>query len=457
MKIAIIGSGWSGLSCAYKLKELNPQNEITVFESAQHAGGRAKGISWKLSDREILFIDNGQHFIIGAYKNTLELLKKTGSPVWSENTFTWNFSKVDESKKSCERFDLDLSNFFLKKNKWPKIWFLFLALSVVIAKLKFINDSGSARAWLLKSFQPMQLQEVFWRPFIESTTNTDWNEASAKSVIKILDECSVNFPKSIKIFHPIENLSRNGLDYIVSNLRKNGVIFLFGKTVSNIFLENNYLACVDNKNNIHKKFDKVVLALPTHAAKKIWVKSHFPKTYESKKWELQKTRGINTLWIALPKKFKRKREVFSENYWEIRQLSKFHDNSLFVIIERPFSQNRMILSVVHSAIDFKAETNQEKNLNKIKLAASNYLKWMFDLSLQDCEYKLISEKKATIACSSKLADKEQLWGSIFTGKNNIWRCSDDCTYGFPSTIEAAVISGIDVAKSIMIKANQEHH
>ena len=34
MKIAIIGSGWSGLSCAYKLKELNPKNEITVFESA---------------------------------------------------------------------------------------------------------------------------------------------------------------------------------------------------------------------------------------------------------------------------------------------------------------------------------------------------------------------------------------------------------------------------------------
>ena len=82
---------------------------------------------------------------------------------------------------------------------------------------------------------------------------------------------------------------------------------------------------------------------------------------------------------------------------------------------------------------------------------------MFGLSLEDCEYKLISEKKATIACLSMLSDRKQLWGDVHTGKNNIWRCSDDCTYGFPSTIESSVISGIDVAKLIMIKANQEHH
>ena len=130
---------------------------------------------------------------------------------------------------------------------------------------------------------------------------------------------------------------------------------------------------------------------------------------------------------------------------------------MFVVIERPFYQSRMVLSVVQSAINFKEEKNLKKNTNKIQFVANTYLKSMFGLSLQDCEYKLISEKKATIACLNNSSDKEELWGNIHTGKDNIWRCSDDCTYGFPSTIESAVVSGIDVAKQIMIKVNRERH
>ena len=243
----------------------------------------------------------------------------------------------------------------------------------------------------------------------------------------------------------------------MNDLREKGVKFFFGKTVSSINTENNYLVCVDNKNISYEKFDKIVIALSTHATNRIWTKSNFSETNESQKWKLQETRGIYNLWVALPKNCKRKQEIYSKNYWEIRQLSKAHDDSLFVIVERPFSQGRIVLSVVQSAIDFGLEKNYEKNYEKIKFAANGYLKWMFNLSLQECEYKLISEKKATFACLSKLSDKEKLWGNVLTGKDNIWRCSDDCTHEFPSTIESAVNAGINVAKSIMIKANQERH
>ena len=121
------------------------------------------------------------------------------------------------------------------------------------------------------------------------------------------------------------------------------------------------------KKIIYDKFDKIILALPAHATKKIWAKSNFSETNESKKWELQKTRGINTLWIALPKNFKRKSEIFSNNYWEIIKLSKCHDESLFVVVERPFYQSRMVLSVVQSAINFKEEKNLEKAINKLNI------------------------------------------------------------------------------------------
>lgn len=454
MKIAIIGAGWAGLSCAHKLIELDSKNEITIFESAPNAGGRAKGIVWKLSNGDYVDIDNGQHFIIGAYKSTLTLLKKTNSPEWCKNIFTWNFSAINEANQIHEKFELSFNHFisqlFLRRSKWPKHWYLCIFFSVLFAKQKFIKIDGTAKDWLSRSLQPKKLQQVFWRPFIESTTNTDWREASAKSIVTILNECSDNFPKSLEILHPKNNLTINGLDFIVKDLKSNGVEFFFGNTVSKITKK---MTFINNRNVEYEKFDEIVLALPTFSAQKIWNKSDFRETTESKNWKVQDTRGINTLWIALPESFKRVEEPSNKNYWEIRQLSGFYDDSFFVIIERPLSRNRLIISVVQSAVNFNINNIQIKNFEKMKVAANGYLKSMFDLSLESCEYKFISEKRATFACSSELSDKETLWGTSTTGRMRIWRCSDDCTFGFPSTIESAVRSGSKVAESIMVKAN----
>ena len=460
MKIAIIGAGWAGLSCAQKIKELDSSSEITIFESARDAGGRAKGLNWKLSNGETVNIDNGQHFVIGAYENTITLLKKTNSPQWSENTFTWNFSNIDSNNKIYKKFELSMNcfflNLFLSRNKWPRYWYFSLFISWLLIKLTFIKNKGTAKDWLSKAFQPKKLQEVFWRPFIESTTNTDWREASAESLVTILRECFIDFPRSITILHPKVNLSKSGVNFIVKYLKKNGVNFRFGNTISSIKKKDTFFSCVNNKKLEYDKFDNVILALPSFSAQKLWEKSNFIETSESRNWALKKTRGINTLWIALPSNYKRIKKISNKNYWEIRQLSKLHNESFFVIIERPLDQNRQIISIVHSAIDFKTIGIQKRNFEKIKIAAEGYLKSMFDLSLKNCEYKLITEKRATFACQSQLSDAKKLWGNMHTGKKGIWRCSDDCIYGFPSTIESAVISGLNVAESLMVKENQEH-
>ncbi len=460
MKIAIIGAGWSGLACAQKLVELIPNVELSVFESAPSAGGRAKGLDWKLKDGEITNIDNGQHFIIGAYKNTFELLKKNNVPKWDTNSFTWNFSQIGDDLKYSNQIIFEIkrfySYFFLNKKKWPRYWYFFLLLSFLLAKKNRSKIKGSAKKWLSKSLQPKKLQYVFWRPFIESTTNTNWNEASAKSLVTILLECSYDFPNSIKIYHPKNNLSKNGLDYIVKNLQSNGVKFYFGNTVTSLSFDGEKINCINNKDIIFRKFDQIVLALPTFASKKIWDKSYLDQTFETKNWENQETRGINTLWIALPKNYERLEKGSYENYWEINQLSKKHDESFLVIIERPVSQHRPIISVVLSAIDFNIEHIQVQNFEKMKIASNTYLKRMFGLTLEDCEYKFISEKRATFACLNGLSDENKLWGAINTGRKGIWRCSDDCINGFPSTIESAVTSGFQVANSIFTKDIQEH-
>lgn len=70
MKIAIIGAGWAGLCAAWTLKQAG--YTPTVFEAAPIAGGRAR----RVDDKNMGAIDNGQHLLIGAYRETLKLIEE---------------------------------------------------------------------------------------------------------------------------------------------------------------------------------------------------------------------------------------------------------------------------------------------------------------------------------------------------------------------------------------------
>ena len=70
MKTAVVGAGWAGLAAAVTLKDLGAH--VTVFEAAPVTGGRARGVD----DIQMGRIDNGQHLMLGAYTETLTLLKR---------------------------------------------------------------------------------------------------------------------------------------------------------------------------------------------------------------------------------------------------------------------------------------------------------------------------------------------------------------------------------------------
>ncbi|MBP6097676.1 MAG: NAD(P)-binding protein, partial [Methyloversatilis sp.] len=70
--VAIIGAGWAGLACAVECVQrgLRP----IVFEAAAEVGGRARRV-----DIDGLPLDNGQHILIGAYRDTLSMMRTVGA------------------------------------------------------------------------------------------------------------------------------------------------------------------------------------------------------------------------------------------------------------------------------------------------------------------------------------------------------------------------------------------
>ncbi|MDP2788217.1 MAG: hydroxysqualene dehydroxylase HpnE [Pseudomonadota bacterium] len=76
-KVAIVGGGWAGIACAVELAEQGVP--VTLFEAARQLGGRARRVDWFVTNAPPLAIDNGQHLMIGAYRETRRLLARLGA------------------------------------------------------------------------------------------------------------------------------------------------------------------------------------------------------------------------------------------------------------------------------------------------------------------------------------------------------------------------------------------
>ena len=77
MRVAILGAGWAGLAAAVELVRAGLQP--TVFEAARSVGGRARALAGHDLQGQHLTLDNGQHILIGAYSESLRLMRLVGA------------------------------------------------------------------------------------------------------------------------------------------------------------------------------------------------------------------------------------------------------------------------------------------------------------------------------------------------------------------------------------------
>jgi squalene-associated FAD-dependent desaturase len=69
--VAVIGAGWAGCSAAVELAKAG--RKVLLFEAGRTLGGRARGVD--IRGRQL---DNGQHILLGAYKDTQRLMAMVG-------------------------------------------------------------------------------------------------------------------------------------------------------------------------------------------------------------------------------------------------------------------------------------------------------------------------------------------------------------------------------------------
>lgn len=71
-RIAVIGAGYAGIAAAVDLVEAGAA--VSLFEANRVAGGRARRVEYRGT-----LLDNGQHLLLGAYTETLGLMRRVGA------------------------------------------------------------------------------------------------------------------------------------------------------------------------------------------------------------------------------------------------------------------------------------------------------------------------------------------------------------------------------------------
>jgi squalene-associated FAD-dependent desaturase len=188
-RVAVIGAGWAGLAAAVRLADAGVP--CTVFEAARTLGGRARRVDWTMNDGRTIALDNGQHIVVGAYRQTLALLEQVGI----------------DCGRAFERTPLSLigtSGFAMTAARLPAPWHLLLALitaskmnagerwAVVrfLSKAKRIGwtlpEDRTVDVLLTAWRQPASLIDKLWRPLSIAALNTPLEAASAQVFLNVL-------------------------------------------------------------------------------------------------------------------------------------------------------------------------------------------------------------------------------------------------------------------------------
>lgn len=183
-RVAIVGAGYAGLAAAVELtRRAIP---VTVFEAARTLGGRARRV-----ERFGHALDNGQHILVGAYRETLRLMRLVG---------------IDPAQ-ALTRIPLTLvypARLHLRAPRLPAPLHLAWALATArgvgraekLGAMQFMNclkATGftlgcdmSVAALLDDQGQDGTLRRLVWEPLCVAALNTPPERASARVFLHVL-------------------------------------------------------------------------------------------------------------------------------------------------------------------------------------------------------------------------------------------------------------------------------
>lgn len=437
--IVVVGAGFAGLSAAVRLVEQG--RAVVVVEATSKGGGRSRSFQDPRSGFEL---DNGQHLMMGCYRETLAFLRTLGTD--REIEFQRNLA-IDMVKPGGDRIrmrcpalpaPLHLAAGLLSMRGlgvFSKAAALRLGL-LLRGEIDRPDDNETCDAWLTRLGQPQGIRAAFWDPLIWGTLNDDPLVASAAMLVAVLERAFMGTRDASRLGVSRVPLSRLYVDAALCYLRERGADIRLAQPLRQIECDDRGVSAVVLRSGERIETRTVVTALPPQP-----------------------------LLDALPTSARR-HPVFTDvaalrmspivNIWAVVDRPLFPDTSFLGLIGSPLhwlfdrsrierldEPGRVLLSATISGARAMVDDRPE---SLVSLFETEMRRYFPREPFRILASKVVKEKKATISHAVGTYQRRPPTVSPVQG---LYLAGDWVRTGLPATIESACQSGHDAAAAIL--------
>ena len=431
LNTAIIGGGYAGMAAAVELAGCGIP--VTVFESARQLGGRARGVSYNDTS-----LDNGQHLLLGCYRQTLRMIEKVGGNIESD------FLRVP--------LQLDLHNeFSMKAPRLPAPLHLVAALlgakglslgarlsaarfMLELRRINFRLPGDMTVADMLAQYrQGTDATLKLWEPLCIAALNTPIHKASAQVMLNVLrDALNRSRADSDMLLPRIDFTAlfpQRAAEYVGRHGGK--VRLACGVEALQTFEDRIEISTAMGAEN----FSHVICAAPPVVAAGL-LRPIAAAAETVARIDRLEHQPIYTLYLQYP----------GHVGLPHAMLGLHQRCSQWLFDKGRIAGQHGLLAAVISAEGAHQELSRDQLAQKV----ITELREEFGIAGEPLWFKVIAEKRATFCCSPNLQRPSQ-----HTPSPRLMLAGDYTAGDYPATLEGAVISGLKCAAALVQSSRPE--
>ena len=390
MKIAVIGSGISGLSAAYYLSK---KHTVDLFEKENHFGGHSNTINISYEEKKRIAVDIG--FIVFnelTYPNLINFFKENKIHTEKSNM---SFS-VSVKNSNIEYCGKGINGIFSNRSNLLNLKFIKMFLDILSFykksdKLKNIEENKT----LGEHLNEQKLSKYFINYHIIPMVSAIWsmppyqvNQMPLNFFLKFFQNHGLFKIKDRPNWYTVSNRSKTYVNKVLQNISGE---YYKNYSINKITRHTNGIKIYYGKKNEYFDYDKVVLA--THADEALSLIEN-PTNSEKKilsNFKYKKNLAI----IHSDEKFMPKNKKAWSSWNSLIDYNNLKDSSVTYWLN--LLQNLKINKNIFLTLNPFSQIPKDKILKKIKFTHPYYDKQALD---HQKELQLIQNKKNILFCGS---------------------------------------------------------
>ncbi|GAA5159140.1 hydroxysqualene dehydroxylase HpnE [Viridibacterium curvum] len=423
-RVAVIGGGYAGLSAAVELARLGIP--VTLFEASRVLGGRARVV-----EKDGRRIDNGQHLLIGAYTETLKLLRLLRVPPRQllSRPFTWHVpGKLDIRAPDLPApLHLAVALWRSKQLTWSDR-FAAVRLMRHIKRIRYtLQQDCSVNQLLSDTAQTDLLRQHLWEPLCVAALNTPSDQASAQVFINVLRDSLTQSATASELLIPRVDLSELLPVPAAQFLARNNGTVNIATPVKGIEQDEDAFRLLGNPFE-GERFSQVILAVaPYHVSDLL---APLPElTLLREQIDAIPHQPITTVYLQYDAAVRLPEPMLG-----------LASGSFQWLFDRgQLGEDKGLIAAVISARGPHSELSRDE----LALRAHEAVETLLPRLAAPSWSTVITEKRATFSCTPSM------WRPIpVTPLKNLVLAGDYLQSPYPATIEAAVRSGLAAARQV---------